>query len=103
VFPNYTKDELLEIFVRIAEENQMNVDDSVNEDVRRHLNSNETGGSAGNARYVRKLFEVCYTNVALRGAEHNFDIEILSKFIPSDVPARLYANSNQPIGFQLNQ
>jgi SpoVK/Ycf46/Vps4 family AAA+-type ATPase len=103
VFPNYTKEELLEIFLRIASENQMGVDDSVREAVRSHLHSNETGGAAGNARYVRKLFEACYTNVALRGAENNYDIDVLSKFISSDVPPRLYENAKQQIGFQLNQ
>ena len=102
-FPNYTKEELLEIFLRLAQENLMDVADSVKEAVRKHLVSNETGGPAGNARYVRKLFEVCQTNVALRGAEHNFDIAVISNFVPADIPARLYSNAKQPIGFQLNQ
>lgn len=102
-FPNYTKAELLEIFLRLAQDNLMEVDDKVKEAIRKHLVSNETSGAAGNARYVRKLFEVCQTNVALRGAEHNYDIEVISKFAPADVPARLYSNAKQPIGFQLNQ
>ena len=102
-FPNYTKAELLEIFSRLAQEHLMEVDEGVLEAVRKHLLANETGGAAGNARYVRKLFEVCQTNVALRGSEHNFAIEVISKFVPEDVPARLYSNTKQPIGFQLNQ
>ena len=102
-FPNYTKAELLEIFSRLAQEHLMEVDEDVLEAVRKHLLDNETGGAAGNARYVRKLFEVCQTNVALRGSEHNFAIEVISKFVPEDVPARLYSNTKQPIGFQLNQ
>ena len=89
-FPNYTLDELVQIFEKQASKKKIAVPDEVRESVREHLHRNPTGGSSGNGRYIRKLFERMYANMAGRAAEKNYDIDVLSTFVPSDVPNSIY-------------
>ena len=64
-FPNYTADELLEIFSRMAKAHQISVSDEVSEHLLAHFRSIDVGGSRGNARYVRNLFEAMFSEMAL--------------------------------------
>jgi SpoVK/Ycf46/Vps4 family AAA+-type ATPase len=99
-FPNYTLSQLLEIFEKIAGKKEISVTDAVREAVKTHLNKNRTGGDNGNGRYVRKLFERMYANMAARAASEDFRVELLSKFEPTDVPERIYDERVQgQIGF----
>jgi SpoVK/Ycf46/Vps4 family AAA+-type ATPase len=99
-FPNYTLAELTQIFVSIAAKKQIEVTEEVRTAVIAHLNKNRTGGDNGNGRYVRKLFERMYTNMAARAAEKEFNVDVLSKFEPSDVPNSIYDERIQGrIGF----
>ncbi len=99
-FPNYTIAQLTEIFESLAAKKEIAVSSEVASAVKEHLNKNRTGGPNGNGRYVRKLFERMYTNMAARASEADFSVEVLSKFEPSDVPASIYDERTQGrIGF----
>ena len=99
-FPNYSNPELVEIFKSIAKSKKIEVTDSVAAELLNHFSRNSTGGANGNGRYVRKLFEKMYAAMAARASEHNFDLALLSKFEPEDVPAKLYeAAAGGQIGF----
>lgn len=100
-FENYSAEELLQIFLQLAEENQVAVVDDVREKLKTHLDTNETGGAEGNGRYVRRLFDVIYANMAQRAAQVDFDLDVLSYFLPEDVPKAISkAKTRNPIGFQ---
>jgi SpoVK/Ycf46/Vps4 family AAA+-type ATPase len=100
-FPDYSTDELLQIFLKLAEKNQVAVTDDVRIALKKHLASNETGGVQGNGRYVRKLYDATYTNMAMRAAAVDFDLDVLGAFIEEDVPKYLVKKTTQnPIGFQ---
>jgi SpoVK/Ycf46/Vps4 family AAA+-type ATPase len=99
-FPNYSKDELVEIFTSIAKGKNIEVTTDVESALRAHFGNNETGGANGNGRYVRKLFEKMYALMATRASAHDFDLGMLSKFEPEDIPAKLHeGKSGAPIGF----
>jgi SpoVK/Ycf46/Vps4 family AAA+-type ATPase len=99
-FPNYTIAQLTQIFESLAAKKEIAVSEEVSNAVKEHLNKNRTGGPSGNGRYIRKLFERMYANMAARAAEADFSVEVLSKFEPSDVPASIYDERTQGrIGF----
>ena len=99
-FPNYTLSQLVEIFQKLADKKEIAVSEEVRAAVQDHLNKNRTGGDNGNGRYVRKLFERMYANMAGRASTENYDVGILSKFAPEDVPASIYDERIQgKIGF----
>jgi SpoVK/Ycf46/Vps4 family AAA+-type ATPase len=89
-FPNYSLDELVAIFEKQALKKQIEVPDDVRQALLQHLHKNPTGGANGNGRYIRKLFERMYANMASRAADANYDVVVLSKFIPEDVPESIY-------------
>lgn len=68
-FPDYTDDELVEIFEAIAREHEYGVDDEVARTVREWFAEQQRGPSFGNARLARNLFESCVTQQATRLAE----------------------------------
>lgn len=99
-FPNYSKDELVEIFQSIAKSKNIEVSNDVAEGLRGHFANNSTGGANGNGRYVRKLFEKMYALMATRAAAHDFDLGMLSKFEKEDIPAKLHEpKAGAQIGF----
>ncbi len=89
-FPNYTLDELVAIFEKQALRKQIEVPPEVREALLAHLHKNPTGGANGNGRYIRKLFERMYANMASRAASEDYDVAVLSKFVPEDVPDSIY-------------
>jgi SpoVK/Ycf46/Vps4 family AAA+-type ATPase len=99
IFPNYTKEELLEIFLNLASEKQIEVSPEVTESLKNHLSRNTTSGVNGNGRYVRKLFEKMYDLMVVRVTGNNFDADSLFHFEPDDVPAKLSIDAKPPIGF----
>jgi SpoVK/Ycf46/Vps4 family AAA+-type ATPase len=99
-FPNYTIEQLTQIFEKIASKKQISVSEEVAAAVKDHLNKNDTKGANGNGRYVRKLFERMYANMASRAAQTGYDVEVLSAFAKEDVPASIYDYRTQnKIGF----
>lgn len=57
-FPDYTTDELVQILERIAESNQMKLDNSAREKARQIFDqARQDSARFGNARYARNLFE----------------------------------------------
>jgi SpoVK/Ycf46/Vps4 family AAA+-type ATPase len=100
-FENYNPQELLEIFLQIAQTNQVSVSEEVRAKLITHLQANQTGGVEGNGRYVRRLFDAAYANLAQRAAKVNFDLEILGNFISDDIPEAISKTKvKHPIGFQ---
>jgi SpoVK/Ycf46/Vps4 family AAA+-type ATPase len=101
-FTDYSAQELVDIFVALSRKQQIDVPSDTKTALKKHFESNETGGAAGNGRYARKLFDAVYTNMALRAAGVNFDLSALSSFLPTDVPKLLekQKKTSQPIGFQ---
>lgn len=99
-FPNYSLAQLIQIFEKLANKKEIEVSDDVRAAVQDHLNKNRTGGDNGNGRYVRKLFERMYANMAGRASAENYDVNVLSKFAPEDVPVSIYDERIQgKIGF----
>lgn len=100
-FENYTPQELLEIFLQIAQTNQVSVSDDVRSKLMSHLKANQTGGVEGNGRYVRRLFDAAYAKLAQRAAKVDFDLEVLGSFVSDDIPEAISKTKvQQPIGFQ---
>ena len=100
-FENYTPQELLEIFLQIAQTNQVSVSDDVRSKLMSHLKNNQTGGVEGNGRYVRRLFDAAYAKLAQRAAKVDFDLEVLGSFVSEDIPEAISKTKvQQPIGFQ---
>jgi SpoVK/Ycf46/Vps4 family AAA+-type ATPase len=99
IFPNYTKDQLLEIFLNLASEKQLEVSDGVTEALGRHFANNSATGVNGNGRYVRKLFEKMYDNLAVRVARESLDNNSFFYFAPEDVPEKLATDAKPRIGF----
>jgi len=99
LFPNFSKDELLQIFLTTARDKQIEVSEDVREAVFAHLNRNQTSGDNGNGRYMRKLFEKMYDSMATRAAGHEFEGDALFRFDASDVPEKIGDQSRPAIGF----
>ena len=98
-FPNFTKEELLSMFLTIAESKQITVSPEVKTAIANHLNNNSTGGSDGNGRYIRKLFDRMHESLVGRAAKADFDLTVMTAFDPSDVPAKLHEGGAPTIGF----
>ena len=89
-FPKFSVDELIEIFELMSKSHQIEFSAEVILNVRKHFSSNETSGEAGNARYVRKLFEASFANLSGRAMADGVieDHEVVA-FQPEDIPETL--------------
>lgn len=65
-FPDYDADELLTVFKGLCSKNRIGLPVEVENLVLKHFKTTKTSGSAGNARYVRSLFESMFGNLSLR-------------------------------------
>jgi stage V sporulation protein K len=81
-FPDYSTDELVEIFVRLAAESEYHLAEGADEALREILGRAERDDSFGNARFARTLFEQSLNAQALRLGEG--DVESLT---PSELTA----------------
>ncbi|MDA2813407.1 AAA family ATPase [Nocardiopsis sp. RSe5-2] len=87
-FPDYTDEELTEIFAHMAAEAGFTVGEGTGERVRRLLSAAPRDGAFGNARLVRNLLERATALQAERitdGAER--PPEELCELLPADIPA----------------
>jgi SpoVK/Ycf46/Vps4 family AAA+-type ATPase len=102
-FPDYTSDELLTVFRLLCAKNNIGLPGSVEELVHKHLKSTKTDGDAGNARYVRSLFENMFGNLALRATSGGGTIgtSAIEMFQPEDFPddKAIKEEISQPFGF----
>ena len=98
-FPNYTAEELLEIFTRMAAAHSIQIAGEVAEVLARHFGGIDAGGHRGNARYVRNVFEAMYANMALAAAEDgNIEAGELKQFTQAHLP-RLDDDTPKAFGF----
>ena len=65
-FPDYTDDELVQIFVQLGERNRYQLSDDALLRVRHFIASEPRTRGFGNARYVRNLFETAIAHQAVR-------------------------------------
>ena len=102
-FPDYTADELLTVFKLLCAKNNIGLPGSVEELVAKHLKTTKTDGDAGNARYVRSLFENMFGNLALRATSQGGSIgtSAIEMFQPEDFPddKTIKEEISQPFGF----
>jgi hypothetical protein len=86
-FPNYSADELAQIFVTMAVQAKVRTDDAVRERVIQVLAVAGGIEDFGNARYVRTLFEQAYANMAARAvADDRIEAGELDAMVPADIP-----------------
>lgn len=87
-FPNYTAQELLEIFQGLAASYSIDVSPDVSAKLLHHFTTINAGGHRGNARYVRGLFESMYAQMALAAAEDGVvETHELAQFTLAHLPA----------------
>ena len=86
-FRDYTKEQLLNIFEGLAAEHRIGISKDVNQAVLTHLNTVNTSGAAGNARYVRNLFEDMFAHMSHRAMEDGVvEPHEVIEFSVQDVP-----------------
>jgi AAA+ superfamily predicted ATPase len=87
VFPDYTSDELLAIFVSLGEKHEYRASPEARERVVAFLDAQPRGPSFGNARLVRNLFEAAIELHATRIVDREHATkEELSTLLPEDIP-----------------
>ncbi len=93
-FENYSTSELFQMFEKNCADYQITLGEEAGIRVKRHLDFNPTGGSNGNGRYLRKLFEAVYERMAIRvSGSETIKASQTSEFLPEDIPQTLGVNS----------
>ncbi|MGQ0826133.1 MAG: AAA family ATPase [Actinomycetota bacterium] len=88
VFPDYTSDELVEIFTSLGEQNEYRPSTEALAKVRAYCDAQERGSMFGNARLTRNLFEAAIELHATRIVDKTGTTkEDLSTLLPDDIPA----------------
>lgn len=101
-FADFSNEEMLTIFEGLATDKLIRLSDTTVDALKKHFSKNETGGSAGNGRYARILFDKCYSNLLTR-TRKDPSIENLTNLKPEDVPDHLSdEDKRQVIGFAPN-
>ena len=86
-FPDYTDDELVDIFKSMAERNHYGVSDDAADALRETLKSHDRGKGFGNARVVRNMFEQAVANHASRVVDIDEPTdEQLTALVAADIP-----------------
>lgn len=102
-FPDYSANELLTVFRALCAKNNIRLPKEVEKLVLDHLNSTKTDGDAGNARYVRSLFENMFGNLAVRATSGGGTIgtSAIESFKLEDFPDEKTIKNeiSQPFGF----
>lgn len=100
-FPNYSASEMLEIFVRLCAEYGIAVQDAVSTKLSEHFNVIDAGGTTGNGRYVRAIFESMFAAMSLRAADDGkIEHHELLEFHEADIPELQESQEKKPrIGF----
>lgn len=105
-FPNYSKRDLTEIFLGIAKKQKIELSSEVEKAIEVHFEKNETGGTEGNGRYARKLFDRSFAAMAIRASKLDTSnqadyLAAVTKFEVSDIPEFINPKpkQGQRIGF----
>jgi SpoVK/Ycf46/Vps4 family AAA+-type ATPase len=86
-FPDYTTDQLVEMFRGLGEASEYHADDTVLEQVSACIDAQQRGPAFGNGRLVRNLFEAAVARHATRIAEIDEPTrEQLSTLTAADIP-----------------
>lgn len=98
-FPNYSPAEMSEIFKRLGEQHEISVS-KVMPMVQTLFEQTNTGGEAGNGRFVRALFEQMYANLAVRAAADGIvEAHEITEFESVDLPESPKQSDKPRIGF----
>ena len=102
-FEDFSPDELVEIFMSLAEAAPITVSEEVAGAVKEQFETDPEEAKKGNARLVRNLFDTMYTNMAKRVTENStkdVDQEMFDEgFTVSDIPKVKLEENNDPFGF----
>ena len=99
-FPDYSDNELVEMFVIRAAEHEIRVPDDVRARLARTLASAPPSIRAGNGRLVRNVFEAMYGRMAVRvNADGIVEDHELEAFVADDVPEVGDGNVYEPPGY----
>ena len=86
LFPDYTDDELAQIFLKLGEKHGYTCSDDALAMVRHRIGAESRGRGFGNARYVRNLFETAVSHQAMRLAPlTDPSNEQLTTFVAGDI------------------
>lgn len=86
-FPDYSPEELIEIFERRARDAAIGVSPDVLVAIKAYIEAASPEQRAGNARFVRNVFESMYSRMASRAAADGvFEDEEIAAFSVDDVP-----------------
>jgi SpoVK/Ycf46/Vps4 family AAA+-type ATPase len=86
-FPDFTSDELFEIFVHSAERTNIALPNATCDRLRQLLTSSTLEATQGNGRFIRNLFETMYARMAMRAdADGVIEPHEVLAFEPEDVP-----------------
>ena len=87
-FPDYSTDELIEIFTVMAAQAKVTLAPGVVDAVRRRFAAKVHDVNFGNARFARSIFEDAYANMAARAyADGTIDRSEIENLLPADIPA----------------
>jgi SpoVK/Ycf46/Vps4 family AAA+-type ATPase len=103
VFPDYSTDELVEIFGRFAAEAEYTLGEGADEALRSVFDVAERDEVFGNARFARTLFEQALNAQALRLGSASGELESLTRaelvcLTPADLLAGARALGEEPVG-----
>ena len=86
-FPDYTQDELTQIFLNLCEENSLAISDLGLIKFKKYLADVNPVGTHGNARFIRNVFEKMFANLSDRAAVDGvIESHELEEFNDLDVP-----------------
>ena len=98
-FPDYSPSELKQIFHKMLADHQLAISKELDDNLEQLFSKPMKSGDAGNARYVRNLFEDAFANMAKRAAEDgNLQVSEIERIELVDVPAN-YVQSKSTFGF----
>ena len=98
-FPDYSADELHRIFTSMSSQHDVVLKPDVSDAVLAHLAAASTTKEAGNARYVRNMFETMFANMSIRAdSDGTVDLAEVVEFVAADVPA-VPASRGSGLGF----
>ena len=104
-FEDYSVDELLQIFMLIAGQSQLECPDEVGQAIRLYIQTLKPTGDDGNGRFARNLFEKMFQNMTTRAmASGSMADAQLARFTLADVPVYEPSEADedahkQPFGF----
>ena len=102
-FEDFSPDELVEIFMSLAEAAAIAVSEEVAGAVKEQFETDPEEAKKGNARLVRNLFDTMCTNMAKRVTENgtkDVDQEMADEgFTVSDIPKVKLEENSRPFGF----